>query len=95
MGIVKSTMDDQPLDGDFRKQFEELIDDSIADAYDEYEEEPFFISAAIFDGERARELLTEMWGDLITKEAIDYAVARFKNTYADVIEKDHKAHAGE
>jgi hypothetical protein len=41
MGIVKSTMDDQPLDGDFRKQFEELIDDSIADAYDEYEEEPF------------------------------------------------------
>jgi hypothetical protein len=36
-----------------------------------------------------------MWGDLITKEAIDDAVARFKNTYADVIEKDHKAHAGE
>jgi hypothetical protein len=95
MGFVKSELDKTHLPDDIQKLFEELIDESIDIAYCEYEEEPFSIAASPFDGAHARHFLTEMWGELITQGAIDAACERFENNYAEAIEDDRKAHAGE
>jgi hypothetical protein len=89
MGGMKSLLDQTRLPKHYEDAFEklqdeidELIDRSLDEAYYgllPYDPHP--VAQIICDkpiaADRAHQLLTEMWGDLLTKDAIDDACARF------------------
>ena len=89
MGGMKSLLDQTRLpkhredaSNKLQDEIDELIDQSIEEAYYGsllYDSHPVaqIICSEPIDADRAHQLLTEMWRDLIPEDAIDAACERF------------------
>src|SRR5262249_1313638 len=94
MGDMKSLLDVARLPRDTEEKVEELIAGSIADEYfgslTPYDPHPLaqLTMSAPIDPDRIHQLLTEMWGHLLTEEAINAACDRFVDAYSERAEHD-------